>query len=227
MEPFGILWDLDGVLADSTRLHFLSWKAILDPRGIEMDEEAFKRTFGRNNRGVLTDLFGRPPAEDLLREISAEKEQWFRDHIPGNMGILPGAQGWLRRFQSWGLKQAIASSAPSQNIDAQVDALGIRAYFQVLGSAADLPSKPDPAVFLAAAQALGVQPARCLVIEDSPAGVEGGRRGGMKVVGVLTTQTAPVLKDADLIVNRLTDLREAAVRDLLGFHGGGSAFTHP
>jgi HAD superfamily hydrolase (TIGR01509 family) len=216
METFGVLWDLDGVLADSTALHYRSWKAILDPRGIAMDETAFKRVFGRNNRATLTDLIGHPPAEDLLKEISTKKEQWFRDHIPGNVGILPGVRDWLERFQSWGFAQAIASSAPSQNITAQVDTLGIRPFFQVLGSAADLPSKPDPAVFVDSARELGVPPARCLVIEDSPAGVEGAHRAGMKVVAVLTTQTAQVFKEADLIVNRLTDLRESEVRELLG-----------
>ncbi len=115
IETFGILWDLDGVLADSTQLHLESWKAILGPRGIEITDEIFKRTFGRNNRAVLTDIFGRAPAEDELKEIANEKETWFRDHIPGNIEALPGVQDWLERFQSWGFLQAIASSAPREH----------------------------------------------------------------------------------------------------------------
>ncbi len=86
----------------------------------------------------------------------------------------------------------------------------------MLGSASNLPSKPDPAVFLKAAEDLGVSRPRCIVMEDSPAGVEGAHRGGMKCVAVLTTQTAQVLSDADVIVHRLTDLREHEVRGLLG-----------
>lgn len=216
METYGILWDMDGVLADSTQLHYKSWKATLDPRGFEITDEMFKHTFGENNRSVLTDIFGHPPAEEELNDISTEKEAWFREHIPGNMDILPGVLDWLKRFQSWGFLQAIASSAPTKNIEAQIDALGIRAYFNVLGSAADLPSKPDPVVFIKAAEKLGVSPARSVVIEDSPAGVEGARRSGMKCIAVLTTQPASVLKNADLIVNRLTDLKETDLRKLLG-----------
>ena len=216
METWAVLWDMDGVLADSTQLHFQSWKATFDPRGMVITDEMFRRTFGRNNRSVLADFFGRPPTEEELEQIAAEKEIWFRAHIPGNMDLLPGALAWLKRFQSWGFLQAVASSAPAENIEAQVDTLGIRSYFGALVSAANLPGKPDPAVFLKAAERLGVSPARSVVMEDAPAGVEGARRGGMKCVAVLTTQPASALQGADLVVNRLTDLKEPVMRRLLG-----------
>jgi HAD superfamily hydrolase (TIGR01509 family) len=216
METWAVLWDMDGVLADSTQLHYQSWKATFDPRGMVITDEMFRRTFGRNNRAVLTDIFGRPPSEEELEQISTEKESWFCEHIPGNMDLLPGALDWLKRFQSWGFLQAVASSAPSENIEAQVDSLGIRPYFGALVSAANLPGKPDPAVFLKAANLLGVSPARSVVIEDAPAGVEGARRGGMLCIAVLTTQMASALQGADLVVYRLTDLKENALCKLLG-----------
>jgi HAD superfamily hydrolase (TIGR01509 family) len=215
MNRCAILWDMDGVLADSTYLHYQSWIYTFQKRGGLISEEMFKRTFGQNNRAVLTDFFGRPPSEEELTEIGEEKETWFREHIPGNMKLLPGVLKWLRRFQQWNFTQAVASSAPPENIEIQVDSLGIRPFFGALVSASRLPGKPNPAVFLKAAEQLGVDPARCLVMEDAPAGVEGALRGGMKCVAVLTTHSAAALSGASLIVKRLTQLREMQVRQLL------------
>ena len=216
MKQYAILWDMDGVLADSTRLHYLSWVKTFEKRGIEISYEMFTRTFGRNNRAVLTDFLGRPPGEEELEEIAEEKEVWFREHIPGNMDLLPGVMDWLQRFQAWNFKQAVASSAPQENIELQVDSLNIRPFFGGLVSAAKLPGKPDPAVFLEAARRLEIAPADCVVMEDAPAGVQGAKNGGMRCVAVLTTQTASALQGADLIVNRLTDLTQTQVRALLG-----------
>ena len=129
MGKYAILWDMDGVLADSTRLHYLSWVNTFDKRGIEITYPMFTRTFGQNNRAVLTDILGRPPVEEELEEIAEEKETWFREHIPGNMDLLPGVLDWLKRFQAWGFAQAVASSAPQENIEIQVDCLGIRPFF--------------------------------------------------------------------------------------------------
>ena len=216
MKQYAILWDMDGVLADSTRLHYLSWVKTFEKRGIEISYEMFTRTFGRNNRAVLTDFLGRPPGEEELEEIAEEKEVWFREHIPGNMDLLPGVMDWLQRFQAWNFKQAVASSAPQENIELQVDSLNIRPFFGGLVSAAKLPGKPDPAVFLEAARRLGIAPADCVVMEDAPAGVQGAKNGGMRCVAVLTTQNTSALQGADLIVNRLTDLTQDQVRALLG-----------
>jgi len=115
-ETFGILWDLDGVLADSTRLHFQAWQKTMEKRGIDLTMAMFTRTFGQNNRAALTDSLGRPPSEQELSEIATEKEIYFREHIAGNMDLLPGVTDWLQRFQTWGCRQAVASSAPAENI---------------------------------------------------------------------------------------------------------------
>lgn len=215
-EHFGILWDLDGVLADSTQLHFEAWRKTIQKRGIDLTLAMFTHTFGQNNRAALADILGRPPSEQELDEIATEKEIYFRAQIPGHMDLLPGAADWLKRFQAWGFRQAVASSAPPENIQVQVDSLQIRSFFDALISSDHLPGKPDPAVFLKAAGLIAVPPERCLVIEDAPAGVAGAKRGGMKCVAVLTTNPPESLTQADLIVNRLTDLSEAQVHRLLG-----------
>jgi HAD superfamily hydrolase (TIGR01509 family) len=216
MEIFGILWDLDGVLADSTQLHYQAWRETMQKRGLDLTFAMFTHTFGQNNRAALTYMLGRPPAEDELNEIADEKEIYFREHIAGKMELLPGVADWLKRFQGWGYRQAVASSAPPENIEVQIDCLQIRPYFDALVASGALPGKPNPAVFLKAAECIAMPPQRCLVIEDAPAGVAGAKSGGMRCLAVLTTHGRADLQEADLIVNRLTDLDEEQLRRLLG-----------
>lgn len=215
MKAYGILWDLDGVLADSTRLHYLSWAQILKRNGIPFNKELFQRVYGLNNRSTLEVFLGRQPADEELARIGDEKEAWFRQNLAGNVRLLPGVLTWLERFRGWLFRQAVASSAPSENIEAMVDQLGIRAFFDALVSGAGLPGKPQPGVFLQAAQSLGLEASSCLVIEDSPAGVEAAQRAGMRCVAVLTTHPAAELSGTSRIVKRLTRLREMDVRQLL------------
>ena len=188
-----ILWDMDGVLADTGSLHYETWKLVLDAQGIPFDQETFSKIFGRNNASSLEVLLGRPPSTELLSLVDTVKEQAFRQLAPGNVRLLPGVLSWLEAFQRRGLPQAVASSAPAENIDLLVDLLSIRSYFTHLVSGHSMPGKPDPAVFLEAARRLGFPPDSCLVIEDSPAGVAAARRAGMRCLAVATTHEASEL----------------------------------
>jgi len=202
----GVIWDMDGVLVDTGEFHFPAWSQALSEHGIPFTRELFRTTFGMNNAGILTVLLGQVPPPELLAEISNRKEQLFRQAVRGHAQPLPGVLAWLGRLRAVGLRQAIASSAPPANIDALVDELGLRTYFDAIVSGSDLPGKPDPAVFLEAACLIGVPPERCVVVEDAVAGVEGARRAGMKCVAVTTTNPAQALKEADVIVERLDAL---------------------
>jgi beta-phosphoglucomutase family hydrolase len=214
-NPRGVLWDMDGVLVSTGDFHFQAWSKTLPERGIPFTREQFRATFGMNNTGILKLLLGKTADPDLINEISESKEQTFREAIKGQVVPLPGALEWLNRLQAWRVKQAIASSAPIANIDALVDELGIRPHFAALVSGADLPGKPNPAVFLKAAQSIGVAPKRCVVVEDAVAGVEAARRAGMKSIAVTTTNPARELQDADVIVARLDKLSVDAFEGLL------------
>ena len=128
---------------------------------------------------------------------------------------------WLERLRQQGYRQAIASSAPRANIAVLVHVLNIGLYFQATISADDVTKgKPNPAIFLKAATALGVSPVRCVVIEDAVAGVQAARRAGMVCLAVATTQPAERLRDADLVVERLTDLADDAFERLLARQSG-------
>ncbi len=213
--PFhALLWDLDGVLADTADLHYQAWAATLAEMNCPYSRAIFDSHFGMNNAGTLAFLFGQPPAPDLLAQISTRKETAFRAAARRQVQALPGVRHWLGYFQTLGLPQAVASSAPQANLDALVDGLQLRAYFAALVSAENLPGKPDPAVFLAAAQKLNIAPAHCLVIEDSPHGLEAAHRAGMKCLAVLTTNPITKLQTADLIVDDLTRLTPQALLQL-------------
>jgi len=209
-----VLWDLDGVITDTGELHFQSWLPPLAEIGLTYTREMFKATFGMNNAGILTMLLGHPPEPELFTAISNRKEQLFRDSVRGHAQALPGVREWLAQLQSAGLRQAIASSAPQANIDALVDELGLRAYFGAIVSGFALPGKPDPAVFLKAAELLQVLPENCLVIEDAVPGVQAAKRAGMRCLAVTTTNPREALAQADKIVDRLDQMMPG---DLTGF----------
>lgn len=205
-HPLAVLWDLDGTLADTGELHFLSWARTLAARNIPYSREVFRHTFGMNNANSLNVILGHPPTPELLLELSEEKEASFRADVRGHAQLLPGVFAWLTRLQQNGIPQAIASSAPQANIDALVDELQIRPYFGAIVSGMNLPSKPNPHVFLAAAQALNIEPQYCVVVEDAVAGVGGAKNAGMRCIAVTNTVPAEALSQADLVIDRLDHL---------------------
>jgi len=196
----GVIWDMDGVLVDTAEFHFQAWSQALSEHGIPFTRELFTATFGMNNASILQSLRVSPT---LRVSVSDRKEQLFRQAVRGRVQPLPGVLAWLERLEAAGVQQAIASSAPPANIDALVDELGLRDYFDAIASGSDLPGKPDPTLFLEAALLIGVPPERCVVVEDAIAGVKAARRAGMKCIAVTTTNPAHALNEADVIVERL------------------------
>lgn len=201
-----VLWDMDGVLVDTGPLHFETWKEALGTIGVDISEPAFRSTFGMNNHGVLSTILGRPVDDAFVEDIAGRKESAFRSGIRGRVTLLPGVRAALEGLRRAGFRLAVASSAPVENIDALVDALEIRDLFDQLVSAAGMPSKPDPMVFLEAARRLGVPPARCTVVEDAVVGVQAARAAGMRCIAVTTTNRREALGAASLVVDTLEGL---------------------
>ena len=212
--PTGILWDFDGVIADTGELHYLSWKKVLAEEGLPFDRETFHRGFGMVNAEVIPFWLGRPIEPERSAGISERKEALFLEEARGNVALLPGVAAWLARFRSWSVRQAVASSAPLGNIEALTEALGIRGFFDALVSAERMPGKPDPAVFLEAARRIGGEPRSCIVIEDSVHGIAAARSAGMKCIAVTNTHPAGLLRGADLILDSLEALTPEALRGL-------------
>lgn len=219
----GVLWDMDGVLADTSELHFKSWRDVLARYGLEMSWEQHLVLFGRNNTAILSHLLGRTPDPSWVQEVSQAKEEAFRAVARRRARPLPGAKEWLKRLRDWGVRQAVASSAPIENVQTLVEALGLSPYLDALVSGEHLPAKPDPAIFMEAARRVGVEPRHCLVVEDAVVGVEGAKKASMRALAVTTTHDAQALSAADLVVDSLADVREDRMRELLGLSGSRNA----
>jgi len=199
-----VLWDLDGVIADTGPYHFHAWQDVFHERGVNITEEDFKRRFGQRNDTIIRSTLGEDIAPDELDAIASEKEENYRRRVTPNIKPLPGVIELISSLKRHEVKMAIASSAPLENIRLITLSLGIDDCFQaVVFNREVAEGKPDPQVFLLAAQKLGVDPRNCIVIEDAVAGVAAAKRAGMKCVAVTNSHPPKNLKEADLIVDTL------------------------
>jgi HAD superfamily hydrolase (TIGR01509 family) len=201
---------MDGVLVDTGKAHFESWRQVLVEHGVPFGQEQFQATFGMNNAGILRVLISEDIKSEEIQVIGDRKEELFRQAVKGNARLLPGVLEWLIRLKSQSLPQAVASSAPQANIDALVGELNLEGYFKAIVSGASMPGKPSPDVFLEAARQIGVPAANCVVVEDAIAGVQAAHNAGMRCVAVTTTNSADALAAADIVVDRLDGLSEEA-----------------
>jgi HAD superfamily hydrolase (TIGR01509 family) len=204
---------MDGVLVDTSQLHFETWERVLNQHGIPFDRQKFHLIYGLKNRDLLPLLASRPVEPDWIEWIANQKEMAFRQSL-SNLQPLPGVVDWLQRFKVWGWKQAVASSAPPENVEDLVDVLCIRDYFDALVTPGDLPGKPDPAVFLKASRQLEIPADDCIVIEDSIPGIEAAIAAGMRCIAVTTTNPPEALTRADIIVETMQQLSLTQLRSL-------------
>ena len=210
MRAQAVLWDLDGVLVDSTPYHFEAYRRLAADHGRELTLAEFRDLIGLRNEAILRRLFGELAPEEAARR-AARKESLFRELIAGNVEGLPGAAELVARLRDEGVPMAIVSSTPRANIELVLRSLGLREAFGALVGEEDAGrGKPDPEGFLVASERLGAAPGGCVVLEDAPAGIQAAKAAGMRAIGVTTTRPAERLAEADLVVETLDDERVAA-----------------
>jgi HAD superfamily hydrolase (TIGR01509 family) len=206
-DPWGVLFDWDGVVIDSSSQHERSWELLAAERDLFLPEGHFKAGFGKKNEIIIPTLgWGDDPA--IIRELADRKEALYRELVAAEgVTILPGARELLEALKGEGIPRAVGSSTPRENLDALFATTGLDALFDAVVCGSDVShGKPDPEVFLSGAAKLGLLPSRCIVIEDAFAGIEAARRGGMKVVGVATTNPVESLDQCDLAVVSLEEV---------------------
>lgn len=199
-----ILWDLDGTLVDSGDCHWRAWRETMRGEGVDLTYRQFLDSFGQKNDRILTAWLGARATPAAIRRIGDAKEAMYRRFaVEEGLEPLPGAAEWVERLHAGGWRQAIASSAPAENVRVMLDVLHLDRFFDAIISAEDVTAgKPDPQVFLKAAERLSVPPDASVVVEDAAAGIEAARRAGMKCVGVSLT----AVLDGDVFVRSLAEL---------------------
>ncbi|MCH7839807.1 MAG: HAD family phosphatase [Planctomycetes bacterium] len=211
----GVIFDMDGVLVDSAEAHFQSWQRLGRQQGVQLTQEQFSATFGRQNRDIIPLLFGEV-SEPALREMADRKERIYRDLVRANPPIVDGAIDLVVSLHEAGAQLAVGSSGPRANIDLILEAMGVRDQVRVVVSSDDVSrGKPDPQVFSMACDRLGLPSRQCVVIEDAPSGVEAARAAGAHCVAVLMHHSRESLKRAHRVVEKLADLRVADLFSLV------------
>ena len=207
---------MDGVLVDSYRPHFESWRQTAREYSLDMTEAQFGLHFGQTSREIIHQLWGDRFSDDQIREFDRRKEAIYRELIQQNVPAVPGLHATLKSLADDGAKIAVGSSGPIENVNLVLDRLGIRTYFHALVCARDVTvGKPNPQVFLKAAEKLQLPSACCVVIEDAPPGIQAARAAGMKCIGLMTSHPRERIAAADLITTDLTGIDAQKIRSLL------------
>ena len=189
----GFLFDLDGVIVDTAVFHFQAWRKVAQKLGGDFTEAQNEQLKGISRTDSLKKIIEWTQAEvNVLQfqELQEQKNRWYLDLI-GGLGpedALPGAIEFLRRTYSQGILIALGSA--SKNAPMVLEKLGVTELFStVIDGNNVINGKPHPEVFLKGAEALGLEPSECLVFEDSIAGVQAAKQGGMSSVGIGEAQT--------------------------------------
>jgi len=209
-----VIWDMDGVIADTAPYHLKAWQEVFGKREVKFTEEDFRRRFGQRNDTIIRTTLGEGVSQSEIDVIASEKEENYRQRVRQNIRPLPGAVKLIKSLKEHSFSVALASSGPIENIQLIMRGLGIEDSFQAIVSGREVKEgKPSPQGFLLAAQKLGVEPENCMVIEDAPAGITAAKRARMHCLAVTNTHPRSSLMEADLIVDRL---EAVSVNDLEG-----------
>lgn len=184
-----VVFDLDGVICHTDKYHYRGWKSIADELGIPFDETINNRLRGVNRKEsldiILEAYHGEPLSEASKSQLASAKNERYRVMLAdlGPEDLDPSVRATLDELRARGLKLAIGSS--SKNAKYILDRIGLPSYFDAVSDGTNIArSKPDPEVFLKAAEYLGVDATRCVVVEDAVAGIEAATAAGMYAVAM-------------------------------------------
>ena len=207
MKIEGLLFDMDGVICDSAKYHYLAWKKLANHLGFDLDIHQNEHLKGLSRRESIDALFKVGDVsfpDEKVEELMTLKNSWYLELIK-NMDasdLLPGALDFINNAKKRGFKVALGSS--SKNAAAILKYLNIENLFDAVVDGTHVTnSKPHPEVFLLGAEMLGVNPKNSIVFEDATSGVDAAINGNFKCVGIGKKET---LHKADIVVNNLGEI---------------------
>ncbi|PSB55796.1 beta-phosphoglucomutase [Chamaesiphon polymorphus CCALA 037] len=215
-----VIFDLDGVIANTVYYHYLSWQQLADEEGIPFDKHTHDEgMLGLNREDALQYLLGDRASKlsPIQQQLLLNRKNDYYLQLINELNydnLLPGIGNLLVELHAAGIKVALGSS--SKNAEIVLQRLKIRHLFDFLADGNSVSNlKPCPDVFLYAAEALGVAPANCLVVEDAPAGIAAGLAAGMWVLGVGPYER---LARAHLVLPTLADIGWADIVEKVNYY---------
>jgi len=211
------IFDMDGTLVDNMPFHIDAWVQLMQENGVTIERDWFLReTAGNTNAMILRRFINEQFTDDEVHTLGEYKEVIYRGISHDTMTPLAGLHSFLEDARRYGIKLGVATSATPENINFVLSAIGLREYFDAIVGAADIThGKPNPEIFLATAQQLGVAPEECLVFEDAPAGIEAARRANMRTAVLLTLLKEDDLTEMTHLVASASDFTSLSVAELL------------
>lgn len=212
MEIKAVIFDLDGVIVSTDDCHYKAWKKMADEEGIYFDRTINNRLRGVSRMAsleIVLEHSEKAYTEEEKLRLAERKNDYYKELIKEltSNDILSGAKEFLADLKAKGIKLAIGSS--SKNTPIILERIGLKDYFDAVSDGNNIVnSKPDPEVFLKAAQMLGISPSECIVVEDADAGIEAAKAGGMYAAAVGAAEHNPK-----------ADISAASVEELYKSHG--------
>jgi HAD superfamily hydrolase (TIGR01509 family) len=202
--PRAILFDFNGVIIDDEPQHCEALTVTLAEYGIALDRETYYREYlGFDDRECFRFTFerqGRPRDAAALAEAIERKAEHYASAIRRSMRLVPGAAEFVRAAAADGFALAVVSGALRREIELVLDVAGLRHLFGVVVAAEDVAAcKPDPQGYIRAREALGLEPARCVAVEDSLPGLAAARAAGLRCAVLTTSHAADALGEADVV----------------------------
>ncbi len=216
--PLAVIFDMDGVLVDTYHAHYRSWLMMAEREGLHFTAAEFGETFGRTSREIIAHFWGDGRFNDSeIAALDAEKKPPSARSSPRISPPCRARRNCSPRLHQSGFRLAVGSSGPPENVAMVIERLDAGRFFGAVVTGMDVTrGKPDPQVFLLAAERLGVPPSRCAVVEDARPGIEAAHAAGMKAVGLVSTgRTREELAEADLLAATLKELSPEVFRRLI------------
>ena len=222
----GLIFDFDGVIVDSEPIHLAGFRQVLASANVSIaDEEYYGKYLGYDDHDCFQAV-GRdknsPFTEEQIARMTETKTQFVLETFARKVDALPGAVELIRSACDADIPLAICSGALREEVLQAAESLGVLSMFRIVVAARDVKhGKPDPEGYLQAVEKLStacsraLSPAACVVVEDSPAGIQSARGAGMKVLGVTNSYRADALSAADRVVDSLVDVSIDSLADLL------------
>ncbi len=191
-----VLFDLDGVLIDSVKLHCRSYIIAMEKFGLEPNINKIRELMGEKAEVIIAESSNKHLTEDEIREIVKEKTVWYRKELLREKPVRPGAAELLRWCKEQGLRLGLATGTRRVNVEAFIELLGFNPFDAVITANDVKEAKPDPEVWEKTMNKLGVKPGDSIAIDDAVLGVEAAKKAGVRVIGFVGTFDAESLKKA-------------------------------